>query len=73
MFSWLLSAMWFWVVPAVMSATATQRILDFGRTASGMRRSVGFSAALFNDRILRLPPTSLNKYGPFGSSLELSH
>lgn len=67
--------MWIWAVPVYshMSAMAAQRHFDFGCTALGMRRSVGVSVALFNDSILHLPPTSFNKHGAFGFSLELSH
>lgn len=75
MFSWLLAGMWFWAMTVYshMSAMAARRPFDFGHTALGMKTSVGISVAVFNDRILHLPPTSLNKYGAFGFSLELSH
>lgn len=74
MLSRLFAGLQFWAVTMYshVSAVAAWRAIDFGSTSLGMKGSVGVSAALFNDRILYLPPILLIKYESFCFSLQLS-
>lgn len=72
MLSQLLAGLRFWAATMYshVSAMEAWRAIDFGSTSLGMRGSVDVSAALFNDRIIYIPPLLLIKYGNFGSSVE---